>query len=98
MGLIKSCEYIKNSRNFYKFIVDCGESRERQIVSGISSHFTPEELVGQKILVLINLKNRKITGVESQGIILAGDLDNQPFIIKIGLEKSEKLAPGTKIK
>ncbi len=98
IGLIKSCEYIQNSRNFYKFIIDCGESREKQIISGISSYFSPEELIDQKILVLINLKNRKILGFESQGIILAADIDHQPFIIKIGLEKSEKLAPGTKIK
>jgi methionyl-tRNA synthetase len=49
--------------------VDIGLDK-RTIVSGIAEHFTPEEVVGQKVTVLVNLAPRNLRGVESQGMIL----------------------------
>ncbi len=51
--------------------VDVGEEKPRQIVAGIASKFTPEQLVGRKIVVVANLAPAKLRGVESQGMLLA---------------------------
>jgi tRNA-binding protein len=55
---------------------------ERTLVAGIGKHYTPEELVGKKIVMLANLKPRKIFGIESQGMILAaGDGENLSVLL-----------------
>ena len=46
-------------------------SEERQVIAGIAKHYTPEELVGKKIVVVANLKPAKLMGLESQGMLLA---------------------------
>ncbi len=96
VGLVKSCEKVPKSKNLYKLIVDCGENKLRQIITGIVNYYTPEELINKKIVVLTNLKPRKIMGIESQGMLLAADLNNEPFLLKIDERKS--IPPGTKIK
>ncbi len=97
VGLIKSCEKVPKSRNLYKLMVDCGESSLRQILTGISLYYPPKELVNEKIVVLTNLKPRKIMGVESQGMLLAADFNNEPFLLKID-EKRSTIPPGSRIK
>ena len=96
VGLVKSCEKVPKSKNLYKLIVDCGKNKLRQIITGIVHYYTPEELINEKIVVLTNLKPRKIMGIESQGMLLAADLNNEPFLLKIDERKS--IPPGTKIK
>ncbi|MCS7277450.1 MAG: methionine--tRNA ligase subunit beta, partial [Aquificaceae bacterium] len=55
---------------------------ERTLMAGIAKHYSPEELVGKKILMLANLKPRKIFGVESQGMVLAlSDGENLSLIV-----------------
>ena len=49
IGLVKSCDKIPKSRNLYKLMVDCGEKDLRQIVTGIASFYTREELIDEKI-------------------------------------------------
>jgi len=98
VGLVKSCEEIPKSRNLYKMRVDCGDAGIRQIVTGISQYYTPAELLHEKIVILTNLKPRKIMGVESQGMLLAADVQNEPFLLKIDPKKSEIVPPGAKIK
>ncbi len=97
VGLIKSCEKIPKSQNLYKLMVDCGEKSLRQILTGISLYYSPKELVNEKIVVLTNLKPRKIMGVESQGMLLAADFNNEPYLLKID-EKKRTVPPGSKIK
>jgi len=79
-------------------MVDCGDEGLRQIVTGISKFYTPEDLINEKIVVLTNLKPRKIMGIESQGMLLAADVNNEPFLLKIDKNKSENVPPGSKIK
>lgn len=98
VGLVKSCEEIPKSRNLYKMMVDCGESEPRQVVSGISQFYDPEELIDQKIVVLINLKPRKLMGLESNAMLLAADVNNEPFLLKIDERKGKHVPPGSKIK
>ncbi|MBV6645812.1 MAG: methionine--tRNA ligase [Cyclobacteriaceae bacterium] len=69
VGEILTAEPVPKSNKLLKFTVDTGLDK-RTIVSGIAKHFTPEEMVGKKVTVLVNLAPRKIMGVESQGMLL----------------------------
>jgi methionyl-tRNA synthetase len=69
---IKSVEKIEKSKKLLKLIVDDGKG-DRQIVSGISQYYTPEELVGKTVAIVANLKPAKLCGEMSNGMILAAD-------------------------
>ena len=69
-------------------------SEERQIVAGIAQHYTPEELVGKKVVVVANLKPAKLRGVESQGMLLAAS-DTATISI---LTPMRDVAIGSKVK
>ena len=60
--------------------MDIGDEK-RQIVAGIKGHYTPEELIGKKVVVLCNIKPAKLCGVESQGMILAGGEENVALLV-----------------
>ncbi|MFW9995969.1 MAG: methionine--tRNA ligase [Candidatus Odinarchaeota archaeon] len=68
-GTIKSVERVPKSDKLVKIIVDTGE--DRQLVAGIGEKYDPENLVGTRIIVVTNLKPRKVFGIESQGMLLA---------------------------
>ena len=72
VGTILSAEKVKKADKLLKLEVDTGLDK-RTIVSGIAEHFTPEEVVGKKVSVLLNLAPRKIRGVQSQGMILMAE-------------------------
>ena len=69
VGEILEAEKVEKSNKLLKFKVDTGID-QRTIVSGVAKHFTPEEMVGKKVTVLVNLAPRKIMGIESQGMLL----------------------------
>ena len=68
-----------------KLLVDTGIDK-RIIVSGIAEHYTPEEIIGKSVSVLLNLAPRKIKGVESQGMILMAE-NNQGQLAFVSPEK-----------
>lgn len=68
---IQSAEKIEGADKLYRLQLKVGDET-RQVVSGIAKHYTPEELVGKKIILIANLKPVKLRGVESNGMILAG--------------------------
>lgn len=68
-----ACEEVVKSRNFLKLTVNDGQG-ERVIMSTIRAYYKPEELVGKKIVVLVNLKPHKFCGVVSQGMLIAVDM------------------------
>ena len=72
IGEIISCEAVKKSKKLLCSQVKIG-SEVKQILSGIRSSYDPEELVGKKVLVLTNLKPRKLAGLESQGMLLLAE-------------------------
>jgi methionyl-tRNA synthetase len=74
VGLILHAEKVAKSKKLLKLDIDIG-FETRTILSGISLHYTPEELVGKKVMVVANLKPATLMGVESHGMILAGSLD-----------------------
>ncbi|WP_333655819.1 methionine--tRNA ligase [Dissulfurispira sp.] len=69
VGKVISAEEVEKSEKLLKLKVDIGE--ERQIVAGIAKSYTPDDLIGKKIVVVANLKPAKLMGIESHGMLLA---------------------------
>ena len=72
VGEILSCEAVPKSKKLLCSQVRVG-SQVKQIVSGIRAHYTPEEMVGKKVMVLVNLKPAKLAGVVSEGMLLCAE-------------------------
>lgn len=72
VGEIIACEEVKKSRKLLCSQVKIG-SQVKQIVSGIKGHYTAEEMVGKKVMVLVNLKPAKLAGVLSEGMLLCAE-------------------------
>ena len=72
VSTILAAEKVAKTKKLLKLTVDTGID-QRTIVSGIAEHFTPEELVGQQVLVLVNLQPRELKGILSQGMILMAE-------------------------
>ncbi len=69
-GQVVSAERVPDTQKLLKLMVDIG-SEVRQVVAGIAEVYTPEQLVGMKVVVVVNLAPRKLRGVESNGMVLA---------------------------
>jgi len=98
VGLITQCDKVPKSNNLFKLMINCGEKEKRQIITGISQFYSPEELVNRKVVVLVNLKPKRIMGLESQGMLLAADLNSEPFLLKIDERNGKNIPPGSIIK
>lgn len=72
LGKILEAERVPKADKLLKLLVDTGIDK-RTIISGIAEHYTPEEVIGKTVTVLLNLAPRKIRGVESQGMILMAE-------------------------
>ena len=72
VGEIIACEEVKKSKKLLCSQVRIG-SQVKQIVSGIKAYYTPEEMVGKKVMVLVNLKPAKLAGVLSEGMLLCAE-------------------------
>jgi methionyl-tRNA synthetase len=72
LGTILEAEKVPKADKLLKLLVDTGIDK-RTIVSGIAEHYTPEEIVGKTVSVLLNLDPRKIKGIESQGMVLMAE-------------------------
>lgn len=72
VGTVEECKKHPDADKLLISKINIGKET-RQIVSGIAEYFTPEEFIGKKVIVVANLKPAKLRGVESQGMILAGD-------------------------
>ncbi len=86
VGEVISCEKHPNADKLLVSQVDLGDET-RQIVSGIAHSYTPAEMVGRKVIVVTNLKTAKLRGVESQGMILAGEKDGKVVLASCDLPK-----------
>ena len=72
VGEVLSCEAVKKSKKLLCMQVKIGDTT-RQILSGIQKHYTPEEMVGKKVCVLVNLKPAKLAGLDSEGMLLSAE-------------------------
>ncbi|HKQ51866.1 MAG TPA: methionine--tRNA ligase subunit beta, partial [Pyrinomonadaceae bacterium] len=77
VGQILTAERVPKSDKLLRFTVDVGEAEPRQILAGIAEHYEPEKMVGRKVIVVANLKPRKLRGFESQGMVLAASVGDE---------------------
>ncbi len=82
---ILAAEKVAKTKKLLKLTIDTGIDR-REIVSGIAEYYSPEELVGRQVLVLVNLAPRELKGIESRGMILMGS-DPTGRLMLLGPEK-----------
>jgi methionine--tRNA ligase beta chain len=93
IGKIFSAEKVEGTDKLMRLEIVFG-SEKRQLVAGIAGFFEPDHLIGKEIPVLLNLESRKIRGVESQGMILAIDVDGKPVL----LHPEKEVPPGSIIR
>ena len=77
VGEVKTAERIPKADKLLLITVDIGEEKPRQILAGIAQYYEPEKLIGRKIVVVANLKPRKLRGYESQGMLLAASVGDE---------------------
>ena len=77
VGEIKVAERVPKADKLLRFEVDLGEAQPRQILAGLAEYYEPEKLIGRKVVVVANLKPRKMRGLESQGMICAASLTEE---------------------
>jgi methionyl-tRNA synthetase len=82
VGQVLSAERIPKADKLLLMKVDVGEEQPRQILAGIAQYYEPEKLVGRKVVIVANLKPRKLRGYESQGMVVAASYgeDGRPVI------------------
>ena len=93
VGVVEEAEHIPGTR-LLRLIVNLG-SEKRQIISGIAEWYKPEELIGKRVVVVANLKPKRIRGYISEGMILAAGCDpgERPYIVTVEGEAR----PGTRV-
>jgi tRNA-binding protein len=94
VGVIISAESIKGKNKIMKAIVDVGNEKRELIVGG-AEYYRPEDMVGRKVVVLVNLEPRRIAGIVSQGMLLAADVDGKPYWLTV--TDSDDVPAGSKI-
>jgi methionyl-tRNA synthetase len=72
VGRILTAEKVAKTKKLLKLTIDTGIDK-RTVVSGIAEYFTPEEIVGKQVSILVNLEPREIKGIQSQGMILMAE-------------------------
>ncbi|WP_105301651.1 methionine--tRNA ligase [Anaerococcus marasmi] len=93
VGKILEAKDHPNADKLLVFKVDIGEDEPRTIISGIKKWYAPEDLVGKNVIVVRNLAPRKMRGIESQGMLLAADFDDDLSL----LSTLEDLKPGARV-
>ncbi len=88
---ILACERVPKSEKLLKFLLKVGEE-ERVILSGIAKYYEPEKLVGKKVIIIANLKPRKMMGIESKGMILSASLGDDLELLSV-----EKMIAGATV-
>jgi len=88
VGLVLECEKVEGSDKLLKSQIKIGE-RTHQIVSGIAEHYSPEDMVGKKVVVVANLKPVKLRGTLSEGMILAASADGKVKVLFVESDVSD---------
>jgi methionyl-tRNA synthetase len=77
VGQVLTAERVPKADKLLRLTIDLGEAAPRQVLAGIAEHYEPEKLIGRKLVVVANLKPRKLRGFESQGMILAASIGEE---------------------
>ncbi len=91
---IIECEPVKKAKKLLKLQVNDGTAEPRQIVSGISQWYKPEDLIGKSVIIVANLKPAKLCGEMSYGMLLAGDTEDGGVQVAF----IDGIEPGTKLR
>ena len=87
---VLTAEKVKKSKKLLKITVSLG-NEERTVVSGISQHYAPEELIGKHVIFVANLKPAKLMGIESQGMILAATNDDKLIVPTVDISAGSRV-------
>ena len=90
---IISIEKIPKKTRIVKGLIDLG-NETRDVIIGGAEFYTPEELVDKLVIVIANLEPKKLSGIESNAMLLAADVDNKPYWLTV----TEDIPLGSKIK
>ncbi len=93
VGKIASAERVEKSEKLVKLMVDIG-TETRQVVAGIGKHYSPEELTGKSVVIVVNLKPAKLMGIESRGMLLAASSGDVLSVVT----PDREIKPGAKVK
>ena len=92
VATITECEPIKKAKKLLKLTVNDGTAEPRQIVSGISPWYKPDDLIGKNVIIVANLKPAKLCGEMSNGMLLAGDVnENDVKVVFVDLPAGTQL-------
>jgi methionyl-tRNA synthetase len=91
---VLSAERVPKSDKLLKLSVNAGDPSPRQILAGIGQHYAPEQLVGKSVVIVANLKPRKLMGLESQGMVLAASDETGLFVTTV----AGTVKPGSGVK
>ncbi|HEV8658070.1 MAG TPA: methionine--tRNA ligase [Thermoanaerobaculia bacterium] len=90
---VRAAEKVEKSKKLMKMTIFTGDE-ERTIVAGIAAKYSPEELVGRKIVIVANLQPATLMGIESNGMVLAASIGGEPSLLAV----DPSVPPGTKVK
>lgn len=94
IGKVVSAEKVPDADKLIKIIFDLGDEK-RQIMAGIAEFFDdPSSLIGKEMPILANIESRKLRGYDSQGMIIAVDVNGRPVL----LHPEEEVPPGSTVR
>lgn len=80
IGTVTAADKVPGADKLIRLELDMG-GETRQVVAGMAPAYAPEEFIGKQVPILVNLEPRKLRGIESQGMILAADVDGKPVML-----------------
>ncbi len=94
VGKVIEAEPVPNSRKLIRLVVDLGDEK-RQILAGLAKWYKPEDFLGKYVIVVANLKPKKMAGLMSEGMILAAPCsdESKPALLTV----AEPVEPGSKV-
>ncbi len=84
-------EEVPEANKLYRLIVDIGEE-ERQLLAGLKKYYKKEELIGKKVVVLVNLEPKEMFGYESQGMVLAAGKNTSLLTVDEETENGSRIS------
>jgi methionyl-tRNA synthetase len=94
VAVVKAVEDHPNADKLFVLKVDTGKGGEKQLVAGLKGHYTPQELLGKKVIVVNNLSPATLRGVESQGMLLAAQEGQRVVVLTV----DKDISPGATIR
>ncbi|MBW2310728.1 MAG: methionine--tRNA ligase subunit beta [Deltaproteobacteria bacterium] len=93
IGTVTAADRVNGADKLIRLELDCG-AETRQVVAGFAPSYTPEQLVGKQMPVVLNMEPRKLRGIESRGMILAVDVEGRPIL----LTPDDQVPPGSVVR